>query len=263
MAHPFSSVDVVPSYSRGFRYSWEIAGDFNDPGPWAFVVQEGMSDKGPWKNLSPEIVNFPAWEDGGGIHKVGKSNVLYFRIRLKTPRGTYFSPVLQPYGTLGRRDFLLAREIMRREALRAKVMSGVKCRVYVRSTFGPRCSKCLDPDTGQIRDSHCRYCFGTGRNPAFMGPYSMWMSFSTDAAHTEDDDNTGTHEAKSFEALAIGNPVLKRGDLVIDSATDKRYLIEKCDMAAEVRRVPCLQRITISEAPIGDVIYKVEDRNAG
>jgi hypothetical protein len=83
------------------------------------------------------------------------------------------------------------------------------------------------------------------------------MSFSTDAAHTEDNDNTGTHETKSFEALAIGNPALKRGDLVIDSGADKRYLVEKCAVSAEVRRIPCLQRITISEAPVGDVVYSV------
>lgn len=256
-------MDITPGYSGGFTYCWEVSGAFDDPGPWVFTVQMGITDGGPWKDLSPALPNVMSWTDLNNRYLVGKSNTLYFRVRLKTPKGTYFSSVLQPYGTLGRRDFLIAREIIRREALRAKVLSGVLCRVYIRSTFGPRCRKCLDPDTGQIRDSHCKYCFGTGRDPAFMGPYHMWMSFSTDAAHTEDDDKTGTHEAKTFEALAIGNPALKRGDLIIESRTDKRYLVEMCAVAAEVRRVPCLQRVTISEAPLGDVIYKVEDAHAG
>ena len=198
-----------------------------------------------------------AWHDDGGKYLVGKSDTLYFRVAMTTPVGTYFSHAVQPYGDLKRREFLLAREVMRREALRAKVLSGVQCDVYISSTFGPRCRHCIDPVTGDVRDSHCRWCFGTGRYPAYFGPHRMMMSFSPDAAHHKDASNDGTHETRSFEAMAIGSPILKKGDVIVDVAQDKRYVIGTASVVAEVRRIPCLQQLGIEESPLSDSVYRI------
>jgi hypothetical protein len=257
LVRPFCALRIAPSYVGGFSYSWEMSGGFNDPGPWEFVIQKGPTDNGPWEDISPKLVNVIAWKDEGGKHLGGKSNTLYFRVKLTTPRGVYYSPVMQPYGDLNRRDFLLAREIIRREALRARVLAGVECDVYIRSTFGPKCPHCLDPVTGEVRDSHCRYCFGTGRYPAYFGPHRMMLSFSTDAAHHKTSSNAGTQETRIFEALAIGNPVLKHGDVIIDVRQDKRYLIGTASVTSEVRRIACLQNLSFEEAPVSDVIYRI------
>lgn len=259
---PFYSFRISPSYIGGFLYFWEIEGEFDDPAPWTFTVQRGPSDNGPWETISPELVNMVAWRDEGGKNLVGKSNVLYFRATLTTPRGTYFSHAVQPYGDLPRREFLLAREIMRREALRARVLAGVLCDVYIRSTFGPRCTFCMDPVTGDVRDSHCRKCFGTGRYPAYFGPHKMMLSFSPDVAHTKSNSNDGTHEERMFEALAIGNPVLKKGDVVVDLRQDKRYVVGMASIVAEVRRVACLQKLAFCEAPLSDPIYRIGNEDA-
>ena len=257
MQNPFYEFRIAPSYAGGFSYSWELSGGFNDPAPWVFTVQLGPSDKGPWEDISPDLVNVLAWKEEGGRHLGGKSNTLYFRIKLRTPRGTYFSYVRQPYGDLSRRDFLLAREIIRREMLRARTLAGVECEVYIRSTFGPRCPRCLDPVTGDVRDAHCRKCFGTGRYPAYFGPHLMMLSFSTDSAHHKASSNDGTHETRTFQAMAIGNPVLKHGDVVIDTRQDKRYVVGVASVSAEVRRIPCLQSLTFNEAAVSDSVYKI------
>lgn len=254
---PFYAFRISPNYLGGFLYSWEIAGGFNDPAPWTFSVQKGPTDDGPWETISPKLVNVIAWRDDGGKNLYGKSNVLYFRVELRTSAGRYFSPVIQPYGDLPRREYLLAREIMRREALRARVLAGVECDVYIRSTFGPKCTYCIDPVTGDVRDSHCKKCFGTGRYPAYFGPHRMMLSFSPDTAHTKMNSNDGTHETRTFEALAIGNPVLKKGDVVIDKSQDKRYVVGIASVVSEVRRVACLQRIGFDEAPLSDSIYRI------
>jgi len=254
---PFSAFTIAPGYAGGFSYSWEVFGGFSDPSPWTFRVQRGPSSGGPWEDVSPVLVNVVSWRAPGGENLVGKSDVLYFRLRMDTPKGTYFSSARQPYGDLGRRDFLLAREIIRRELLRARVLAGVECDVYIRSTFGPRCPRCLDPVTGVVRDTHCPKCFGTGRFPAYYGPHRMMMSFSADAAHREARTNDGTREERVFEALAIGNPVLKMGDVVIDRAQDKRYVIASVSVTSEVRRIPCLQNVSFSEAPLSDAAYRI------
>lgn len=253
----FRAFNVAPGYAGGFSYSWEIAGGFNDPAPWSFVVQKGPTAKGPWKDVSPNLVNIIAWRDDGMKNLVGKSDTLYFRVAMKTPHGTYFSHAVQPYGDLPRREYLLAREIIRRETLRARVLAGVECDLYIRSTFGPKCTFCIDPVTGDVRDSHCKKCFGTGRYPAYFGPHHMLMSFSTDAAHSMDNSNDGTHETRMFEATVVGNPVIKKGDVVVDTRQDKRYVVGMASVVSEVRRVACIQRIGFNEAPLSDPVYRL------
>lgn len=254
MTQPFTDFKITPSYSRGFAYSWELTGDFNDIGPWRFTVYEGKSPDGPWTALSKDIVNAFCWKEPGG-RPINKANVLYFKMALETPSGRYDSPAIQPYGRLGRRDFLVAKEIMRQAVLHSKGMAGVECDVYLLSTFGPRCRKCLDPITGAIRDSHCRNCFGTGRDPAFNGPYRMWVSFSEDASHQMSIEKTGTVEKKAFQATAIGSPTLKYGDVLVVPGSDRRYYVRAAAMSTEIRRIPVLQTLTVEEVPHTDKIY--------
>ena len=254
---PISRFRISPSYLGGFLYSWEVSGDFDDPAPWTFRVQKGPTSNGPWETISPDLVNVLAWRDSGGKHLVGKSDVLYFRAVMQTPRKTYFSHAVQPYGDLSRREYLLAREIMRREALRARVLAGTECDLYIRSTFGPKCTFCIDPVTGDVRDSHCRKCLGTGRYPAYFGPHRMMFSFSPDVSHTKINSNDGTHETRSFEAMAIGNPIMKKGDVIVDLSQDKRYVIGVASVVSEVRRIPCLQKLAFDEAPLSDPIYRL------
>ena len=73
---PFTSFAITPDYSRGFLYSWELSGGFNDPAPWKFIVMEGPSDNGPWTPISPTIENGMFWEERDGRHLVNKSDVL-------------------------------------------------------------------------------------------------------------------------------------------------------------------------------------------
>lgn len=204
--------------------------------------------------ISPAVEDAYVWKELKR-NPVGKSDVLYFRLSLKTPNGTYVSPVIKPYGTLPRRDFLIAREIMRQSILHSKGMGGVECLVYITSTFGPKCTKCLDPITGMIRDSHCSTCYGTGRAPAYHGPYTSWVEFSPDVEHITETSQTGTTEKKSFQARMIGNPGLKQGDIVIVPSSDKRYYISKVSKTTEIRRVPILQDLILEEAPLTDKIY--------
>lgn len=254
MTSPFIDFRTVPSYSRGFTYLWEVAGDFNDPGPWVFEVQEAQAPRGPWKTISPKLENRQGWREESRP-PANKANILYFRTVMETSRGTYQSPVIQPYGTMSRRDFLVAREVMRQSMLHSKGMAGVECKVYILSTFGPKCTKCLDPITGAIRDSHCKYCFGTGRNPAYNGPYDMWMDFSGDTQHQVSVDDNGTTEKKGFQVTAVGNPTLKYGDVIVVPGSDKRYYVRVASQTVEMRRVPIVQTLTVDEAPQTDKVY--------
>lgn len=253
-----TAVHIRPSYSGGFLFAWEIAGDFNAKAPWKFYVQEAQSPTGEWKDISTELENKFIWQEDKRP-RINKSVVLYFRIKLIADRKTYYSDVYTPYGDLTKKEFLIAKDIMRREILHASKMAGVETQVYINSNWGPRCQECLDPITGMVRDGHCKYCLGTGRDPAYHGPYNMWAVFSGDTNHTyqEGQGGIGNVEPKSFQVRVIGSPVLKKNDVVIDSRTDKRYYIDKVDIVAELRRIPVVQSLTVHEAPVTDIVYKL------
>lgn len=253
-----TGVHIYPSYSSGFTFEWEIAEDFSAPDPWKFYVQQAPSPSGEWEDISPVIENKFIWKEDKRP-RTNKSVVLYFRIKMVVGKDTYYSDAYTPYGDLSKKEFLIARDIMRREILHASQMAGVETQVYINSNWGPRCEKCLDPITGMVRDSNCKYCLGTGRDPAYHGPYFMWTVYSGDTNHTyqEKDGGLGNVEPKAFQIRAIGSPVLKKNDVVVDIRTDKRYYIDKVDIVAELRRIPVVQSLTVHEAPVTDIIYKL------
>lgn len=249
--------DIFPDYSGGFLFMWETAGDFNVKPPWEFHVEESVSISGPWVDISGPVIDRFMFKDKK--HRlINKSAVLYFRVRLNTEENTYFSSVIQPYGDLDRKDFLIGREIMRKEILHMKGMAGVACSLYSISTFGPWCTKCRDPLTGDIRNSKCKFCVGTGRLNPYNGPYDSWMTFSEDKQHVNQDDGAGTFEHKMFSVRLVANPVVKKNDVIIDRGSDKRYYVNQAAVVAEIRRIPLVQMLTVSEAPVSDKIYQIE-----
>jgi hypothetical protein len=56
----------------------------------------------------------------------------------------------------------------------------------------------------------------------------------------------------------IGNPVTKTGDLVVDPTTDKRYIVAGSQSLAELRRVPIVQNVQVSECATTDAAFKVK-----
>jgi hypothetical protein len=189
---------------------------------------------------------------------VGKDLVLFFRVTLTTPSGTYHSHIKTPYGDLGRREYLLVRDIMRREVLQQDTLAGVQGRLWIRSVSGGRCTSCVDPITGDTVSSNCKDCLGTGRMPAYHGPYTVWMTFSPTNRDTEQKpDGTGTQQIYVWNIRLVGFPYAKDQDIAIDIATDKRYVIDGVQHLTEIRRIPVVQNLRARELPTSDPAYKL------
>ena len=253
---PITKVTISPNYAEGFTFAWEVIGSLLDPGPWYFTVEQAPAPAGPWTALSP-VIQVYRWSEEKP-RRVSKDEVLYFRVRLQTPKAIYYSATIMPYGDLNRREYLLVRDIMRREVLHASTLAGVQNQLWLVSTFGPRCTVCLDPITGGVRDSACKACFGTGRAPAYHGPYATWCLYTPVTRTTQmSEDGTGTRQPRDFELRLIGSPPLKKNDLIVDTRTDKRYYVDVVKVVSEIRRVPAVQTAAVREVPTSDVAYKV------
>ena len=253
--------DVLPDYGAGFTFHWRMRGGFNDPSPWKYRVQFALSQEGEWVDFSPELVDVVAWRSPGPI-RVNKSQVLFFRLVLDTPKGHYESDARTPYGDLERSEFLIAREIMRREVLHMSKLAGVECRVYSVANYGPKCRHCLDPITGHSRDNHCKFCFGTGFDPAYRGPFDTWCLFSANDQHQvkEGPDGNGTQEDKVFSARMVNCIPVKKNDILHDDRSAKRYYVNEVKVEAELRRVPLIQTLVVREIAVTDPAYQVGGR---
>ena len=166
--------------------------------------------------------------------------------------------MIQPYGVLGRRDFLLDQEIMRKEVLSAKVMAGIEGRVWLKSVFGPYCTHCRDFASGSIQDGQCSYCYGTGRIPGYHGPYGMWLVFDVINVDKQmGTDNTELKEVWSTKVRAIGAIDLRKDDILVDPRMDKRYYVDDRQNAVEIRRLTIVQEVVIREIAISEAVYKL------
>lgn len=215
-----------------------------------------MGPGGPWTVISPVVVNAYRWAESVP-RVVNKDEVLYFRIKMVTAQSTYLSDIIQPYGRLGKREYFIVKDVMRREILHAKTLVGVMGQLYLVSTFGPPCTVCRDPISGQIRDTACKTCWGTGRVPPYNGPYETWWTITPSKRQMElAEDGTGTRQDTTYQIRMIGAPQLKKNDLVVDPGTDKRYYVDVVQVIAEIRQVPVVQSLLIREAPVTDPAYR-------
>lgn len=252
----FDRVDIAPSYSGGFVFSWSMLAEFADSDPWKFVVQESETPDGPWKSISPEIVNtFFFAEEGPRL--APKDQTLYFRIVLNTPKGEYISHVESPYCSLSRREFLLAREIMRKEILMQEKSSGVLSFIWYKSIFGPPCKRCGDFVLGDTKDSRCPHCFGTGHVPGYYGPFPAYVAYSPMERSKGMQKPSGVDELYTINGSVIGSLRLKKDDVVVDPVSNSRFFVDTVRNLVEFRRYPVIQSVMLNEIAKTHAVYKL------
>jgi hypothetical protein len=248
-------VAIAPSYAAGFTFSWELRQDFRAPLPWVFTVEQAETDLGPWTAISPELTNLMLWAEQAR-RVVGKEFELCFRLKLVADGETYYSHVVRPYGRLERREFLIARDIIRQELLQQKKMSGKLAALWLQAQYGPRCSNCLDPITNEVVDSSCKICLGTGRAIPYHGPYVAWVTLSPSTRQkARSEDGIGMRQNYDRSCRLVGFPYMKPGDIVAVVNTDKRYRVAGVAHLTEIRGVPVAQQLEIKELPTTDPVY--------
>lgn len=257
MKDVFERIDIAPSYARGFVFAWGMRDDFADPAPWKFAVQESETPGGPWKTISGELENtFFFSEKKPRI--APKDQTLYFRVLLKTPKGEYVSHVESPYCSLPRREFLLAREIMRKSILMQEKMSGVLSFIWYKSIFGPPCDKCGDFVLGETKNSRCPCCFGTGRIPGYYGPFPAYVSYAPMSRDKNMQRPSGVDELYQTTGQVIGSLRLKKDDVVVDPTSNSRFFVGTVQNLVEFRRYPVIQSIVLAEIAKTHIVYKLD-----
>lgn len=251
---------VLPNYYAGHTYTWDVAKEFTDPGPWSFEVQQNETgredDVDGWVTLNDvPLLDVFSWSDTFKVVHT-KDFITIYRVVVTTPNGTYASKAVGPYHQLPRKDFLYAREIMRKELLDMREWGGVPVGIWKKRLEGEECTECVHPTSGQVIDPDCPICGGTQKVEGWHGAYDGFAKFSPRTSNKTIDDLTMS-DAQVFQVRMLAYPFLIRNDLLVDLTSDRRYSIEKVESAFEIRRIPIVYNLLVAEITPSDPRYKL------
>jgi hypothetical protein len=259
---PFRRVSVDHMVRGTTRVWWQLEPTFNDAGPYTFQLQlgkTGLRDALDWEDVGPPVINGvlaydPVWRASG------YDLLTHYRVVLKTPTSTYVSQAANCYGELNERDWLIAREIVRKEELRHKFVSTPGYLIKP-MRFGKLCRRCRDALTHEVSDSNCPVCNGTGFEVGYHPPLKLqcWDLSTQTIAEDIDTQLKGTTRVDPYvTARVIGFPSLQRDDIWVNAASDERWVVRSIKISAAMRGVPIIYDVTMGLLPFTNAAYAVE-----
>lgn len=258
---PFRRVSVDHMVRGTTRVWWQLEPLFREPGPHSYQLQvgkTGLSDAADWENVGPAVTDAymaydPVWRLGG------YDLLLHYRVVLTTPTNVYISQPASCYGELNERDWVLAREIIRKEQLRHKYVSvpGYLLKIM---RFGTPCPRCRDPLTKEITSSYCPVCSGTGFEVGYHPPLPMqcWDMSPQSISEDIDAELKGSTREIIATARVIGFPALNKYDVWVNAHSDERWKVDTIQVAAAMRGVPLVYQIQLRLMPFTDAVYGLE-----
>lgn len=259
---PFRRVSVDHMVRGVTRVWWQLEKLFNDPGPYTFQLQfgrTGLRDASDWKDVGQPVVNHYYAEDPA-FREAGYDLLVHYRVVLTTPQGTYVSQPANCFGELTEKDWVLAREIIRKEQLRQHIVSTPGYLVKP-MRYGIPCKRCRDPLTQELTDADCPVCSGTGFEVGFHPPLPMqcWdLSPQTIAEDVDANIKGATRTDPYVTARVIAFPALNKGDIWVNGSSDERWLVETIQIVSAIRNVPIVYQVKLGLLPFSNAAYALE-----
>lgn len=266
----FKRLQIVTRPLGGSSIAWELTPGFSAPGPYHFYVDFGRSGThGEWEVInSAPIIDECSFVDDSQRHWDHLVD-FYYRIRLVLPNvvdiGTglptvYASQPHQANGLWSKKDWLLAREIARKEYLMQNKRTNMTSVGFIMKLrrWGQPCGACLEYDTEEVQSGGCATCFGTG----FTGGYYKAVDFriTLDAPWQREfkrDETVSMTNNVTRKGRAVAYPYLDSGDIYIRRDSGERYFVNSISQIAEVGGIPIVIGVELKLAPVTDPIYLV------
>jgi hypothetical protein len=261
--YPFRRVGVDHRIVGMSYIWWDMNRQFQDPLPYSFQLQvgnTGLTDAADWIDVGTPVINgYFAYDDERRAGDYGKRLLTHYRVILTTSAGVYVSQPAPTYGELNERDWLLAREITRKELLRHSMVSR-EGYLLKRLRFGTLCTLCADPLTGEVTDSSCPQCHGVGFATGYHPPTSMLLDMGPEAIIElrRAAEPPGPVRPVDLRGRVLGFPQANKEDVWVDGKSDQRWYVTEILHVAEWRGIPLVVELGLRLAPYTDTVYQVE-----
>lgn len=264
----FDRIQIQTNPLGGNIINWGLKTEFAKRGPFHFYVDFGRGGTTEWDTLNKvPIIDNCTFIDPCQRHWDNQVDY-YYRIRVLLPAeadGEGNCPVFasqpqQANGILTRSDWLLAREIIRKEILLRKKRTNKAASGFLlkRKKFGTVFTAGREFDTGERQATHDLTDFGTG----FVGGYNAGIDYVVilDAPWKSElglDGQVNTRRDIVRDGRSISYPYAETGDLWVRRDNGERYLVRSVTTTAEIGGIPLIQSLELRLAPVTDIIYRV------
>jgi hypothetical protein len=248
----------------GTRVAWDLLPSFADPNPLTFQLQVGVTasnDSDDWADVGLPVDDvYVAFDEEQRVW--GNMNWTHYRVQLTSASGVHYSEPTGGLGGLSRRDWIYARELIRKETkwhrLNRSSQEGI---LLKRRWTGTQCPTCLDPMTEEVKNPDCATCYGTGFLCGYYYPVDcVWAAMDPRTYRSELDGGQGRGNVNDIilKARMLNTVMLGEEDVWVNLVTDDRYYVHRVNNRAEVRGMAICADVELRVVPYSSVIYDIE-----
>ncbi len=256
----FSRLRIFPAASGGVQVQWSLHPRFQEPGPYDFKLQWGLTgnpEATDWQDVTGWLPDtFTAVDETGRMF--GRFQFSHYRVLVRTSGGTVASPPQLASSDLSLRDWNTARSLLRQEAVRLRNgRAGAEGYLLKRRLSGNFCS-CVDEQTKVCRNPQHLDCFGTGILGGYFSAIPCYYVEVRPGGFRSHQSATGTtNEGPTVAARMINVPQVFSYDVWVNRAAGSRWAVHSVKTAVEIRGVPLiLDPVELRLLPFGHVVYQ-------
>ena len=187
-----------------------------------------------------------------------KESFSVYRIKLVMGDSTYYSDPVAVTGRLNRHNYLLAKEIVRREFVLLTRYTGISGDYYARRQWGTPCTACLDFNTGEPTNQHCTTCKGTGLVSGYHAPVTMIVGTALQDPHrVTRDENKGILHDTMMNVRAVAAPSVTTGDVWRCTDTGEFWSIQTHKDIAVIKGVPIVKELELKLIEPDNEVYSL------
>ena len=246
--------------------TWKAIGEL---AKYNVVVERSGGPEGPFDVLTPiPLVNTFGFVDTT-FNKDSIYRNVYYRLKAidKVTHEETLSEVID-----NRQDSLsyVGKYMAKENKVTLERLTGTQCLLYIRKTFGTKCTNCYDPVRGKCIMEDCNVCWGTTYTGGFFKPVKVFVEIDRRLKAVSKTEN-GKAERKEAESWMGPYPVISPGDLLIEvENTNARYLIDSLSferdvLNAPIKQVPLLLKVDnssiYSRIPVDKAAPSIDDVN--
>jgi hypothetical protein len=179
-------------------------------------------------------------------------------VKVTTPAGEHWSYPTNAYSLWNKKDWLIGREICRKEYLMHRKFVGWQGWLLKRKIWGAKCPRCADFDTETPANGHCPICYGTGKDGGYWSPFPTFAYNMSGGRQVfkQINEDVGMSDVRVFKDMRIlGYPLLSTNDVFVHEGSGRRFYVRPTVVAAEIKGMPVVYVAELRQAPFTDEIY--------
>ena len=201
--------------------SWEV---INPSQAFEFFVDRSGSSAGPWETLNSISIRQAYGYIDRSYNTESINRTIYYRVRGISEDKTILS---EPIELHKEPSNYMGLAIAKNKKVLLERINGTKCYVFIRKTFGPKCTVCYDAARQKSIGSYCLSCFGTTFQGGYFDPILMYIYIEHLIKSNSKTDLQNLENLRIDGNWAGNFPLLSPGDLIISAKEqDIRYIIE-------------------------------------